>query len=453
MSCHYAPRKQEYVKASPGQQCRVKESLKSLVKCPWEIKCSPLERGTGKDSSEIAVKITNCKFVHTCNPGIRSQAEAIKKSGTAFDFSEKKAAMEHIVDMLSAGAVPPNTLRMLIRKHVPPNVPISASDLHNFRVCAMAYSLKEKSLEPDDIKKLLHFEELEHDEFQYIDMEVGMKKVKDILHQTLQDTGEIWVVECFLQNMKREVPGFDYRIPKNKEGRPVGVVWMTKEMRHAWLRYGHAIFLDVQKRKMNKLHWAYIGPVVVDNENTIELACESLMIEESHESEVVMLNALFEMEPRRSHKSVRVIFGDCFLTESLLPLIDLAPKDTAIFWDHYHLQDHVWKKGLSPSHHDLVIQNMIKMINASTKESYDQEWGIIKSLLAPHQQALSYLKGFDENPQQIAAYTLDKVPLSLGKRGSSHAEQNHSSHVAYLGSGGAREIEEHIEGLIRHQSE
>jgi hypothetical protein len=83
---------------------------------------------------------------------------------------------------------------------------------------------------------------------------------------------------------------------------------------------------------MNKLHWAYIGPVVVDNENTIELACESLMIEESHdESEAFVLNALFEMEPRRSRKSIRVIFGDCFLTDLMLPLIDLDPKDTAIF--------------------------------------------------------------------------------------------------------------------------
>jgi hypothetical protein len=49
---------------------------------------------------------------------------------------------------------------------------------------------------------------------------------------------------------------------------------------------------------------------------------------------------------------------------------------------------------------------------------------------------------------------LDKLPLLLGKIGSSHAEQNHSSHIAYLGSsGGAREIEEHIEGIIRRQSE
>jgi hypothetical protein len=64
------------------------------------------------------------------------------------------------------------------------------------------------------------------------------------------------------------------------------------------------------------------------------------------------------------------------------------------------------------------------------------------------------LKGFYEKPQQIAAYMLDKVPLSLvGKRGSSHAEQNYSSHVAYLGSSGAREIDELIEGLIRRQSE
>ena len=95
---------------------------------------------------------------------------------------------------------------------------------------------------------------------------------------------------------------------------------------------------------MNKLHWAYIGPVVVDNENTIELACESLMIEESHESEAFVLNALFEMEPHPSGKFVRVIFGDCFLTESLLPLIDLDPKDMTIFWDYYHLQDHVWNQ-------------------------------------------------------------------------------------------------------------
>jgi hypothetical protein len=454
LNCHYATPTKQRTKVSPGRQQKTKESLKRLVWCPWQIKCSPLERGrTEKDSSEIAVKITNGSFVHTCNPGIRSQAEAIKKSGAAFDFSAKKEAMGHIVDTLEAGAVPPSTLRMLIRKHVPPNVPISATDLHNFRVRAMAYSLKENSLEPDDVKKLLQFEELEPDEFQFFETEVGTQKVKEILRQTLQDTGEIWVVECFLQNMKRQVQGFDYRIPRNEEGRPVGVVWMMSEMRRAWLRYGDTIFLDAQKRKMNKLHWAYIGPVVLDNENTIELACESLMIEESHESEAFVLNALFEMEPRRSRKSIRVIFGDCFLTVSLLPLIDLDPKNTAIFWDHYHLYDHVWKKGLLPPLYDLVIQNLMRMINASTKEGYEHEWQTIKNILASHQQALSYLKGFYEKPQHIAAYMLDKVPLSLGKRGSSHAEQNHSSHVAYLGSGGAREIEEHIEGLLRRQSE
>jgi hypothetical protein len=120
------------VKVSPGRQCKIKESLKTLVRCPWQIKCSPLEQDTEKDSSKIAVKITNGKFVHTCNPGVRSQAEAIKKSGTAFDFSVKKVAMEQIVDMLEAGAVPPSTLQTLLHKHVPPNVPISASDLHNF---------------------------------------------------------------------------------------------------------------------------------------------------------------------------------------------------------------------------------------------------------------------------------------------------------------------------------
>jgi hypothetical protein len=128
--------------------------------------------------------------VHACKPGIRSQAEAIKRSGAAFDFSAKKAAMEQIIDILDSGPVPPSTLRTLIRRHVPPNVPITASDLHNFRVRALAYSLKEKRLDPDDVKKLLKFDELEQDEFQCFETEVGTKRVKEILRQTLQDTGE-----------------------------------------------------------------------------------------------------------------------------------------------------------------------------------------------------------------------------------------------------------------------
>jgi hypothetical protein len=456
LACHYKPRltPHKYNQVSPGRQRKVKQSLKALVQCPWEIKFSPIgPRDKEKLASEIPVKITNGNFVHTCKPGIQSQAEAIKKSGAAFDFSTKKAALSQIVDMLESGAVPPSTLRALIRKHVPSNVPISATDLHNFRTRALAYSLTDRSLEADDVSKLLRFQELEEDDFQCFETEVGMKKVKEILRQALQDTGEIWVVECFLRKMKMQVPGFDYRIPRNAEGRPVGVVWMMKEMRRAWLRYGHAIFLDAQKRKMNKLHWAYIGPVVVDNENTIEVVCESLMIEETHESEAFVLNSLFEMEPRRPPTSVKVIFGDCSVTESLLPLIHLDSEETSIFWDHYHLQDHVWKRGLSPSVYASVIHNLLNMINAPTKDAYDQEWEVIKNILGPHQQAVSYLRGFYEKPERIAKYMLDKVHLSIGKRGSSHAEQNHSSHVAYLGSGGAKEIEEHIEGLIRRQGE
>jgi hypothetical protein len=72
-------------------------------------------------------------------------------------------------------------------------------------VRALAYSLTEKSLETDDINKLLRFEELEQDDFQCFETEVGMKKVKEILRQTLQDTGEIWVVEYFLRNIKMQV--------------------------------------------------------------------------------------------------------------------------------------------------------------------------------------------------------------------------------------------------------
>ena len=121
--CHYAPQPtSKWTQVSPGRQCEVKKSLKSLVQCQWEIKCSPLEQGVKKDSSEITVKITNGCFMHSCNPGIQSHVEAIKKSGAVFDFSAKRAALGQIVDMLDSGAVPPSTLRALIRKHIPPNI-------------------------------------------------------------------------------------------------------------------------------------------------------------------------------------------------------------------------------------------------------------------------------------------------------------------------------------------
>jgi hypothetical protein len=100
-----------------------------------------------------------------------------------------------------------------------------------------------------------------------------------------------------------------------------------------------------------------------------------------------------------------------------------------------------------------IIDNLIRTINASTKANYNQEWDCIKSYLPPHQDTLSYLRGYYNKPEKIATYMLDKVALLLGKKGSSHAEQTHSSHVAYLGSGGAKEIEEHICGLIQRQSE
>ena len=35
-------------------------------------------------------------------------------------------------------------------------------------------------------------------------------------------------------------------------------------MRKAWIKFGSMVFLDAMKRKMNSLHWPYIGPVAMD---------------------------------------------------------------------------------------------------------------------------------------------------------------------------------------------
>jgi hypothetical protein len=57
------------------------------------------------------------------------------------------------------------------------------------------------------------------------------------------------------------------------------------------------------------------------------------------------------------------------------------------------------------------------------------------------------------NPNYYTGYVLKEMEGSLGKRGDSHAEHNHSSIVVHLGNGGNLNLAEHICQLLeRHKN-
>ena len=170
--------------------------------------------------------------------------------------------MELIVQMISEGTVNPRQLRGLLKNHIPASYSITPSDVCNFRARALKHSLENKPVDSADAQKLLEFAPLAADEsINIVDDDVSREKIAEYLRLVLQDTAEGWKALAFLQKCKDGTTGFDYRIDKDDNQRPIGICWITNSMRKAWIKFGLMVFLDAMKRKMNSLHWPYIGPV------------------------------------------------------------------------------------------------------------------------------------------------------------------------------------------------
>ena len=69
-----------------------------------------------------------------------------------------------------------------------------------------------------------------------------------IRSQILNESGSGWKVTQVLAELKLKSSGFDYRIHYDSSSRPIGVCWVTKYMRHLWIRYGDILFLDCKKK-------------------------------------------------------------------------------------------------------------------------------------------------------------------------------------------------------------
>ena len=101
-----------------------------------------------------------------------------------------------------------------------------------------------------------------------------------------------------MDDLKISSPGFDYRVKKDTDGRPTGLMYMTAQMRYHARRYGTVLCLDAQKRQYNSSGWPYIAPVVKDNEMKVAVASESIVTKETHEFYIWSLQSMTSIEPR-----------------------------------------------------------------------------------------------------------------------------------------------------------
>ena len=339
------------------------------VNCPFIIKTglvdgSRINRIRKKDDPEkdrrIQILYMGLSHSDLCRPSVDSQVITRKHTGYYSSSLIPPKKLEYMVQLLDKGRLPSNVLRGLLAPYLPKNYSLSSTDLSNFRLRAKLQARIGNLNDISEHTSKAMFKSLDEDfSFNPKDVEACSR---DLLREALQDDGEGWKAIKYMDLCKRRDPHFDYRLSRNQQGKPTGIVYMTGEMREAFIQHGDIISLDCMKREYNKLKWPYIGPVVLDGNYRVASIAECVCIEESFDAYAFIMNSVFEMEPRRHRSSISAIFGDCIMTPELLRKIEIHDS-CRIFWDHWHLLDKIWKPhfGLVRFHSlDTIFKNYFK---------------------------------------------------------------------------------------------
>ncbi len=155
------------------------------------------------------------------------------------------------------------------------------------------------------------FKGLEHKDGAIIDN--ASKQVHSIIQSVLTSTVEGWKLISMQQKIHKKEPGFTYQVARDNNGCPIGVCWMTPQMRANYELFGSYISIDAMKRQTNSLHWPYVAPVVLDKKKSVAVIAKSLVCQECLESFEFVLNAVFQMAPKCKKKDVLLLASDCFV--------------------------------------------------------------------------------------------------------------------------------------------
>ena len=284
-------------------------------------------------------------YLHKCSLDTLSHRKAIKKSGLSQPDVE---SIKQVIAMMRYSHLENRTLRAYLSKHVHSFTTLDDQWLRNFRRKVEKYCI-DPTLEfsSSDLPKLNYSKKCAAEEDLVLDSDLKKKNFKDYLLHMLSDSGEGWTVIKMLSKAKEDCEHFDFRI-WFKDNSPIGVSWVTNDMRNRMLRHSDIVFLDCQKRQYNKHGWVYIGPCIKDHENRIGTIIKSIVIEESIDAYCWVLSSMMCMEPKFKKENIKLMFGDEFLTDTLLEKLDIQDTCT-LRCDTYHLTCLNWPKHFTPS--------------------------------------------------------------------------------------------------------
>lgn len=233
-------------------------------------------------------------------------------------------------------------------------------------------------------------------------------------------TGQ-WQLHAVLERYKSLDCNFDYRVAKDSEGKPVGVMWMTGHMRGLGQRYGDVLFLDAKHGGSNNLRWPFFGPTIVDSENSPRVIAHCFSSSECGPAINWILEMLKEMVPGLDAR-LKIVFTDALVQSS--DITDVFPNVVHLVcaWHFYTIDV---PKALRSNHDYEAMRKLImdEMVYSTTKTQFEQAWEKFRAQFS--QSAIHFLSHWVAIHEQWAGYAKLKL-FTLGKEGNTTAEQTNS---------------------------
>ena len=302
------------------------------------------------------------------------------------------------------------------------------------------------SLEEDEANQMIH--ELFDSMFNNINSNEKSSTEDDSDHDNC-----VWKFQDYLKLLSTNVNGFRYRLAIGNDGAINGVVWMTATMRSNMERFGSYICLDSMKRVLNPLKWPYFAIALKNELDYICVGCEALMLQEREDAYRFLLDSAFDMCPNRLKEDVLVVSGDGFFNQRTL--ISWGLENAKFIADYWHLFDSGLKNHFGSEHYFRILEpNLRNIANAYSESAAFESFMLckqqLKNMNASGGKVEEQLDKFYGERSTYALYKTRQIPGNRNRRGSSAAEQNHSSVISlFFGDKETKDYMEHIHVMIR----
>jgi hypothetical protein len=410
--CHYgvSSKKKKPSRTEEGLNPReIMLTQKEVTKCPFRIHYSWVDYTclSKKPGIFYRAKITTLKTVHTCQMDPQVHRIAIQKSGhLEVDISGMKDILSLMQEKPRVSA---EVIQPMMQRYISVHQGVSAQYIANFRRRVLLFLIRHpnfSNLTYDQAVALTSGRQIVSKEMTDLDDPFILKhNFSAMLRRIMAEDPATWEALTLMDDLKVSSPGFDYRVKKDQEGRPTGIMYMTAQMRYHARRYGTVLCLDAQKRQYNSSGWPYIAPVVKDNEMKVAVAAESIVTEETHGFYIWILQSMTFIEPRFLLSDIRLIFADQKITGTVL--LDLGIQDTCMLrGDFYHLLNKVWPDHFHASVYPTIKKFLGTMLLSKTQEEWESAYLCASEVVVSRPRMKSALDEIYNSPEQYAGFFL-----------------------------------------------